>query len=123
VGIRPVPKPPKGLKDKDLLQQIKIEVSRCEWPDGCDENRVSSLASHHIFGRGGGRRDDHPSKIAVLCHGHHNMGPVNAHDGNHWTRRFKGFLLDHVRAHRSPEATEAIEAYMEERGLLLRPAI
>lgn len=118
--FRPVPK--RGgdrIVDGDLLQFIKCTVVRCEWPEGCRRVvRLDNLASHHIYGRGmgGGKRNDHPFFVAILCHAHHNTGVPCAHDAEHWNRSFQAALQRHVKKTRKPDEWTAIWAYMHEKG-------
>jgi len=76
----PCPKPGAGrIVDDKLLTYIKVTVGKCEWPE-C--GKTATLAAHHIFGRGsgGGKRSDHPDRVAVLCFRHH----LAAHTSEWW---------------------------------------
>lgn len=62
---------------------------------------------------GGGKRDDHPEKVAALCGGHHNLGSPCAHDSDHWNRPFQDRLQRHIQKSRSLVTWRILWAYME----------
>ena len=103
-NFRPCPKPGRDrIKNPRLLTFIKETVNRCEWPNGCLSN--GPFAAHHIYGRGsgGGKRDDHPECVAILCHPHHNLGPENAHDARWWNAEGQKRIQEHIMNSRGSE--------------------
>lgn len=120
MDFRPQPKPGKDrVVNRKLLTQLKAIIARCEWPEGCGCVGTDNLDAHHIFGRGigGGKRDDRPDGVAILCHSHHNRGPgENAHDANWWNRAGQERIHAHILTTRSNMEREAIAALVQGKG-------
>ncbi len=118
--FNPQPKPGKDrVVNRKLLTALKGIIARCEWPEGCGCVGTDNLDAHHIFGRGigGGKRDDRPDGVAILCSRHHNRGPgENAHDANWWNRAGRERIQAHVRATRSDMERDAIAALVRGKG-------
>jgi len=82
------------LVDKEFRRVMVSIIGRCEWPGGCKSRHELDPAHIRAKGMGGGRCEDTPVNIMVLCRKHHmiydhqmGQGPKNQEMMRRHTRK------------------------------------